>query len=108
VAAERARLVASARAGTLEPRDLATGSVTLSNLGAYPVDFFAPVVTGPQIATVATGRMVRKPVAVGDAIGLGARLTVDVAIDHRGADGAAGGRLLAALERRLAALTAHV
>jgi pyruvate dehydrogenase E2 component (dihydrolipoamide acetyltransferase) len=108
VAAERARLVAAARAGTLAPRDLAAGSVTLSNLGAHPVDFFAPVVTGPQIATIATGRVLRKPVAIGDALGLGTRVTVNVAIDHRGADGEAGGRLLAALERRLAALPAHV
>jgi pyruvate dehydrogenase E2 component (dihydrolipoamide acetyltransferase) len=108
IAAERARLVESARAGTLSPRDLGGGSITLSNLGAYPVDFFAPVVTGPQIAALATGRAARRPVAIGDAIGLGTRLTVNVAIDHRGADGEAGARLLAAFERRLATLPDHV
>jgi pyruvate dehydrogenase E2 component (dihydrolipoamide acetyltransferase) len=108
IARERARLVESARTGTLSPRDLGGGSVTLSNLGAYPVDFFAPVVTGPQIAALATGRAVRCPVAIGDAIGLGTRMTVNVAIDHRAADGEAGARLLAALERRFATLPDHV
>ena len=43
--------------GTLDGRDLAGGTCTLSNLGAYPVDFFAPVVSGPQVAMVATGRV---------------------------------------------------
>jgi pyruvate dehydrogenase E2 component (dihydrolipoamide acetyltransferase) len=108
IAGERARVVTAARAGTLAPRDLAGGTTTLSNLGAHPVDFFAPVITGPQIATIATGRAVRKPIAVGDAVGLEDRLTVNVAIDHRGADGEAGGRFLAALERRIAALPEHV
>ena len=56
VARERRRLVEAARAGALDRRDLAGGTCTLSNLGAYPVDFFAPVVSGPQVAMVATGR----------------------------------------------------
>jgi pyruvate/2-oxoglutarate dehydrogenase complex dihydrolipoamide acyltransferase (E2) component len=47
-------------------------------------------------------------VAIGDAIGLGTRMTVNVAIDHRAADGEAGARLLAALERRFATLPDHV
>ena len=62
VADERRRLVEAARAGTLEGRDLTGGTCTLSNLGAYPVDFFAPVVSGPQVAMVATGRVVERVV----------------------------------------------
>lgn len=101
VARERARLVEAARAGALDKRDLGGATCTLSNLGGYPVDFFAPVVSGPQIAMVATGRIVEKPVAVEGMIAVRPRLWVNVAIDHRGADGEAGGRYLAALERRL-------
>jgi pyruvate dehydrogenase E2 component (dihydrolipoamide acetyltransferase) len=108
IARERARLVEEARSGRLAPRDLAGGTCTLSNLGAFPVDFFAPVVSGPQIAMLAVGRIAEKPIASGGLIGIGRRITANVAIDHRGADGEAGGRLLAALERRIAALPAHV
>ena len=108
IAAERARLVAAARAGLLEKRDLGGATCTLSNLGAHPVDFFAPVVTAPQIALVATGRLAEKPVAVDGMIAVRHRLWVNAAIDHRGADGEAGGRFLAALERRLAELPASV
>lgn len=104
----RGELVAAARAGTLAPRDLGGGSCTLSNLGLYPVDHFAPVVSGPQIAMVAVGRVSEKPVAVDGMIGIGQRMTFNVAIDHRGADGEAGGRLLSALQDRLAELPTHV
>ena len=102
--AERRRLVEAARAGTLDGRDLAGGTCTLSNLGAYPVDFFAPVVSGPQVAMVATGRVADRVVAVDGLVGVRPRMWVNVAIDHRAADGEAGGRLLAALERQIAQL----
>jgi pyruvate dehydrogenase E2 component (dihydrolipoamide acetyltransferase) len=104
LAAQRARLVEAARAGTVDRRELAGGTITLSNLGPYPVDFFAPVISGPQIAMVATGRVLEKPVAEGGWIAVRARMWANVAIDHRAADGEAGGRLLAAFERRLASL----
>ena len=104
VVQERRRLVEAARLGTIEGRDLGGGTCTLSNLGAHPVDFFAPVVSGPQVAMVATGRIVDKVVAVDGAIGVRPRMWVNVAIDHRAADGEAGGRLLAALERQIAQL----
>jgi pyruvate dehydrogenase E2 component (dihydrolipoamide acetyltransferase) len=108
IAGERARVVAAARAGSPDPRDLAGGTFTLTNLGAYPVDFFAPVVSGPQIAMLATGRLAERPVAVDGMLAVRRRIWANVAIDHRGADGEAGGRFLAALERRLNELPAIV
>jgi pyruvate dehydrogenase E2 component (dihydrolipoamide acetyltransferase) len=104
VSLERRRLVEAARSGTTDGRDLAGGTCTLSNLGAYPVDFFAPVLSGPQVAMVATGRVVERVVAVDGWLGASPRMWVNVALDHRAADGEAGGRLLAALERQLATL----
>jgi pyruvate dehydrogenase E2 component (dihydrolipoyllysine-residue acetyltransferase) len=106
VAGERARVVAAARDGSSDPHDLAGGTFTLTNLGAFPVDFFAPVVSGPQIAMLATGRLVERPVAVDGMLAVRHRIWANVAIDHRGADGEAGGRFLAALERRLNELPA--
>ena len=90
----------AARRGSLDGHDLAGGTCTLSNLGAHPVDFFAPVVSGPQVAMVATGRVADRPVALDGLVGVRPRMWVNVAIDHRAADGEAGGRLLAALERQ--------
>ena len=104
VAKERRRLVEAARSGMADGRDLIGGTCTLSNLGAYPVDFFAPVVSGPQIAMVASGRVAERVVAENGWVGVRPRMWVNVAIDHRAADGEAGGRLLAALERHIAML----
>jgi pyruvate dehydrogenase E2 component (dihydrolipoamide acetyltransferase) len=104
LAAECRRLVTAARAGAVDRRELVGGTVTLSNLGAHPVDFFAPIVSGPQIAMIATGRVTEKPVAEAGWIAVRARIWANVAIDHRAADGEAGGRLLAALERQIASL----
>ncbi|MGI8972561.1 MAG: dihydrolipoamide acetyltransferase family protein [Gaiella sp.] len=108
VSVERRRLVEAARLAEADGRDLVGGTCTLSNLGAYPVDFFAPVVSGPQIAMVATGRVAERVVSVNGWIGVQPRMWVNVAIDHRAADGEAGGRLLAALERHIAALPGGV
>jgi pyruvate dehydrogenase E2 component (dihydrolipoamide acetyltransferase) len=101
IASERRRLVDAARSGSIDGRDLAGGTCTLSNLGAHPVDFFAPVISGPQVAMIATGRVADRVVAVDGLLGVRPRMWVNVAIDHRAADGEAGGRLLAALERRI-------
>jgi pyruvate dehydrogenase E2 component (dihydrolipoamide acetyltransferase) len=108
VARERARLVAAARRGSLDRRDLAAGTCTLSNLGAHPVDFFTPVVAAPQVCLVAVGRLAQRPVALDGLLGVRHRIWVNAAIDHRSADGEAGGRFLAALERRLAGLPTTV
>jgi pyruvate dehydrogenase E2 component (dihydrolipoamide acetyltransferase) len=53
---------------------------------------------------VATGRVADRPVAVDGLVGVRPTMWVNVAIDHRAADGEAGGRLLAALERQIALL----
>jgi pyruvate dehydrogenase E2 component (dihydrolipoamide acetyltransferase) len=106
VARERARLVEAARTHAVDPRDLAGATCTLSNLGGLPVDFFTPVITAPQIALIAIGRVQEQPVVRDGMLGVGHRMWVNAAIDHRGADGEAGGRFLQALERRLDALEA--
>jgi pyruvate dehydrogenase E2 component (dihydrolipoamide acetyltransferase) len=101
VARERERLVDAARGGRLDRRDLAPGCCTLSNLGSYPVDFFTPVLSGPGACMVATGRIAERVVARDGLIGVRPRIWANVCIDHRAADGEAGGRLLQALERRI-------
>jgi pyruvate/2-oxoglutarate dehydrogenase complex dihydrolipoamide acyltransferase (E2) component len=55
---------------------------------------------------LATGRLVERPVAIEGMLAVRHRIWANVAIDHRGADGEAGGRFLAALERRLNELPA--
>ncbi len=104
IARERARLVDAVASGSIDGRDLSPGCCTLSNLGAYPVDFFTPVLSGPQVCLLATGRVAQRVVAVDGLVGVRHRMWANACIDHRAADGEAGARLLRALETRLADL----
>ena len=104
IARERARLVEAVQSGAIDGRDLAPGCCTLSNLGAYPVDFFTPVLSGPQVCLLATGRIAQRVVAVDGLVGVRHRMWANACVDHRAADGEVGARLLRALESRLADL----
>lgn len=106
IAASRENAIAAVLAGTLDKRSLGGAGITLSNLGNLPVDLFTPVISTPQIALVATGRVRQRPVVINDGIHVGNTVWVNIAIDHRAADGEAGGRLLAALQRQFDALPA--
>ena len=88
------------RARVLPIRDLLTGgTITLSNLGAYPVDFFAPVVIGSANRDGRNRATCRAPVVIDGAVATGHRIWTNVAIDHRAGDGIVGARFLAAFER---------
>jgi pyruvate dehydrogenase E2 component (dihydrolipoamide acetyltransferase) len=105
IARERARLVSAARAGKTDRRDLAGGTITMSNLGSYPVDFFAPIISGPQIGMLAIGRLGERPYAVNGIVSVRHQIWVNMAIDHRAADGVSGARFLAALEHSMNSLS---
>lgn len=89
LARDRARLVALAQAGELARGDLASGTITLSNLGMYGIDGFTALVFPPQVAVVAVGR-IRDDEP-------GAPMSVTVSVDHRAVDGAMAARYATAL-----------
>lgn len=104
ISKERARVVEAAREGRTDRRDLAGATFTLTNLGAYPVDFFTPIISGPQVAALATGRLVKVPIVKNGKTELAHRIWMNAAIDHRAADGIAGAKFLAVLEKSIDAL----
>lgn len=104
---ERKRLTEAARAARLNPSDLESGVFTLTNLGMAGADFFAPIVNHPQVAILAAGRILREPVVKENQIVVGARMWLNLALDHRVADGVVAGRFLVDLETNLAGLPAE-
>jgi pyruvate dehydrogenase E2 component (dihydrolipoamide acetyltransferase) len=98
------RLVGQARAGRLGAEDLAGATATVSNLGGFGVTAFQALLTPPQPSVLSVGRIGPRPVALPGG-GLVARVgcTVGLTVDHRVADGADAGRLLADLADLLAA-----
>jgi pyruvate dehydrogenase E2 component (dihydrolipoamide acetyltransferase) len=99
IAALRKELTDRARSGKLRPSDIANGTFTISNLGMYNVDAFTAIITPPQAAILAVGRIVDRVVAVDGQPAVRPILTVTLSSDHRVIDGARAAAFLDELAR---------
>lgn len=100
IAQQSRALIEQARNGTLSQNQLAGGTLTVTNLGMFGIDFFTPIINLPQSAILGIGRIVREPVVRGDAVVAGETLSLSLTFDHRVIDGAPAARWL----KRLAQL----
>ncbi len=94
ISADIDRLVEGAKAGSLALDDLALGTFTLTNLGAWDIDDFTPIVNHPESAILGVGRIVEKPVARNGQVVVAPRLALSLSFDHRIIDGAPGAAFL--------------
>jgi pyruvate dehydrogenase E2 component (dihydrolipoamide acetyltransferase) len=88
ISGKRQDLAERARAGRLHPPDVTGGTFTISNLGMFGVDAFSAIITPPQAAVLAVGRIVDRVVPVNGLIGIRPILTMTLSSDHRVVDGA--------------------
>lgn len=88
LAAEVARLVDGARAGTLKPVELQGSTFTVSNFGALGLDEGVPVINYPEAAILGMGALLPRAVVVDGAVVARPTMTLTCAFDHRVADGA--------------------
>ena len=94
LAAERERLIASAKAKSLHLEDIRDGTFTLSNLGMYMVDAFNAIINQPQAAILAVGRITDRVVPVDGQIVIQPTMILSLSCDHRVIDGATGAMFL--------------
>jgi pyruvate dehydrogenase E2 component (dihydrolipoamide acetyltransferase) len=92
---EIASLADRARAGTLAIDDVSGAVFAVSNLGAYPVDAFTPLVYQPNVAILGLGRAQPKPAVVDGRIEVRTLLTLSLTVDHQVVDGAPAAAFLA-------------
>jgi len=88
IAIERRDLTERARAGRLHPPDVADATFTISNLGMYGIDAFSAIITPPQAAVLAVGRISDRVVPVDGRPGIRPMMTLTLSSDHRVVDGA--------------------
>ena len=88
IAMQRRDVAERARAGKLRPADISSATFTISNLGMYKVDQFSAIITPPQAAILAVGRIADRVVAVEGKPAVRPVMTLTVSCDHRVADGA--------------------
>jgi len=87
-------LAGRARDGKLSADEMQQGVFTITNLGAFGVDAFTPIINLPQVAILGVGAIVREPAVVDDQIVIRDRLTLSLTFDHRVVDGAPAARFL--------------
>lgn len=101
IAREARELARKAREGALTPDEVVDGTFTVTNLGAFDVDGFTPVLNPPETAILGVGRIVEKPAVCRGRIEVRSFLTLSLTIDHRVVDGAPAAEFLQALARHL-------
>ena len=95
-------LATRARGKKLKPDEYQGGTITVSNLGAYGIEFFDAIINPPQSVIVSVGAILKKPVVgPGNTIVAGQRMAVGVSADHRVVDGAVAAQYLAEVKRLL-------
>jgi pyruvate dehydrogenase E2 component (dihydrolipoamide acetyltransferase) len=85
----------------LSIEDLTGGTFTVTNLGAYDIESFAPVINPPQCAILGLGRIVYKPFALGGRVSAKPSTMLTLVFDHRITDGVPAARFLQDLKRCL-------
>jgi pyruvate dehydrogenase E2 component (dihydrolipoamide acetyltransferase) len=98
IAARSRQLIERARKGELASRDMG-GCFTITNLGAFGIDAFTPIINPPECAVLGVGRIERRPVMDGDRVAGRSLMTLSLTFDHRIVDGAPAARFLQTLAK---------
>lgn len=99
IAADNRTNIQKAREGKLAPEDMSGGTITLSNLGMYPVTEFNAIINPPEVCILAVGTMEEKPVWEDGQWKPVPVMKITGSFDHRVIDGAYGAQFLAELKK---------
>ena len=94
-------LARKAREGRATYEEVTGGTFTITNLGAYGIDAFTPIINPPQVGILGVGRVVEKPVVYQGEIAKRSMMFLSLTFDHRVIDGAPAAAFLHALKGHL-------
>lgn len=94
-------LEAGARARRLQGGDLVGRTFTLSNMGMLDIDAFQAVISPPDAAILAVGRVTMRPVVHQEQVIAAPTMIATLSCDHRIVDGAHAARFMADLRQTL-------
>jgi pyruvate dehydrogenase E2 component (dihydrolipoyllysine-residue acetyltransferase) len=94
-------LAVRARAKKLSPEDVQGGTFTITNPGVFGALFGMPIINQPQVAILGVGAVEKRPVVIGDAIGIRRMAYLTLGYDHRIIDGAVADQFMARLKELL-------
>ena len=95
--------VERARQGKLTRDEMSGGVFTITNLGAFGVDGFTPIINAPEASILGLGAIRREPTVLDDGqICPTHQITLSLTFDHRMIDGAPAARFLQDIVRAIA------
>lgn len=102
IAKEIYRLAEKAKNGEITKEDLAGGTFTVNNTGAFGSIQSVPIINYPQAAIVSFEKVVKRPVVMeGDMIAIRYMVNICLSLDHRVLDGRICGQFLQHIKERL-------
>ena len=102
LSAEAKRLATACVENKITPDELTGGTFTVTNLGAFGVESFTPVLNPPQVAILGVCNIQPKPTEIGDKVKFVPHLGLSLTINHQVVDGAPAARFLQALSQAIA------
>lgn len=106
ISKELKELAAMCRSGSISPDLLSGGTFTVSNLGAYGVESFTPVINPPQTGLLGVCTIVERPRTGKNGVELYPAMGLSLTYDHRVLDGGPASRFVQELCRKLENFTA--
>ncbi len=94
LASEADRLIAKARTRRIRPEEYTGATFSVSNLGMFGVEDFIAVITPPEAAALAVGKVWEKPVVRDGKVVPARVMRVTLSCDHRIIDGVQAARFL--------------
>ena len=101
---EAKRLAAACLESKIVPDELTGGTFTITNLGAFGIENFTPVLNPPQVGILGVASIQLKPVEVDGSVQFVPHIGLSLTINHQVVDGAPAARFLQALSQAIAAI----
>ena len=101
IASEVERLASLAKERKIQLSELANGTITITNFGAFDAISGTPIIKYPEVAILGVGKITKKPIVVDNEIVIGDILPISLTFDHRIIDGADGGRFMMSFKKYL-------
>ena len=94
IARDSAELIEKTRSSKLAPDDLESGCITISNLGAFGIESFIPIVVPGQCSIMGVGQITDTCVPDNGNIIIRKLMTMTLSVDHKVANGAYAAQFL--------------
>jgi pyruvate dehydrogenase E2 component (dihydrolipoyllysine-residue acetyltransferase) len=99
-------LAGQCRTGSIDPELLQGATFTITNLGAFGIEMFTPVLNPPQVGILGVNTITHRPVDIGGGIiGMVPYIGLSLTFDHRAIDGAPAALFLKTVKEQIEALT---